>query len=495
MKTLSCNKLFLILLLFSMHAQPTYATSFVDGLPRQDQEEAQDTQSFFDPEQEFWDWDEINTDDVCFPKDFVWGTATSAHQVEKDCTNNDWSKIEQTRNEQGILLKQTGKPFDTLQNAGTACEHIKNFQSDVQRMNDLGTNAYRMSIEWSKLEPKEGVFSEEAAKVYDAMFDELLKNDKQIIVTLHHYTNPAWFAQKGGFEKEENSNDFVRFCTWAYKRWNKQVKFWITFNAPAGYALSCYHRGVFPPFKKNMKLATQVLKHICQAHVQVYKACKKINDKPQIGVLHHIFQTKPYYTWYPVHQITSYFGDMLNNQALINFFQTGTLSFGPLSLFLGSYTDKDAPNCNDFIGLSFYSHGHLSGLAGTTLTHLPNDIPTDKSTFVVYAEGMYHAIQRIAQLGKPIYIMENGIGDEKDTNRKLFLQRYLFAISQAIADGYDVRGYVYWSLLDNYEWLQGYNERFGLYEVDFETQERKLRKSALYLTNVIKTKSGSPVKA
>jgi len=466
-----CNKLFLFLTLFTLHAQPITATSFVQGLP------FEDTVEGFDPEQEFWPWDEIDTNDIHFPKKFLWATATSAHQVEEDCTNNDWSDIEKAKDE-------TGNPRGKA--AGKACEHIKYFEKDVERIDALGMNAHRMSVEWSKLEPQQGTYDEAAFKVYDTMFDTLRAHNKEIIVTLHHYTSPKWFMALGGFEKAANIKYFVEFCKHAYTRWSSKVKFWITINAPAGYALKSYLQGEFPPFQKNMKLAAQVIKNLCEAHIQVYKACKAIDKKPQIGILHHVYHIKPYYSWYPVHQITAYFGDMLNNQALLGFFKTGTLSFGPLSLMLGTHTNTDAPHSNDFIGLSFYSHGHLSGFTGKTPTHYAQEIATDKKSFVMYAEGMYHAIQRVAQLGKPIYIMENGIGDKKDAKRQLFLQRYLFAISQAIADGYDVHGYVYWSLLDNYEWLEAYDSRFGLYAIDFATQERTLRPSAQYLADTIK---------
>lgn len=441
---------------------------------------------------EFWPWPALTTSTdphqiaAALPKDFLWGSATSAHQVEEDCTNNDWSNFATCKTDaKGVKHYKTYK-------AGKACEHIKYFDQDVALMkNELGANAYRFSVEWSKIEPREGEFDEKELARYEQWCTKLNALGIAPVITLHHYTSPLWFVDKGHFANAENIKYFVRFCTKVYERLHTQVKIWITFNAPSGYALQGFGRGVYAPgIEGGLGLAVQVTKNILEAHVQIYKACKKIDSAPQIGILHHYYPLKVYDKRFVWDKLGCLIGNNINNSALLEFFRTG--NFNTTIPWMRHY-NADAPHCLDFMGLSFYSHGHLKNFKPGF--HADHELRTEKPNFVVYGEGLYHAIKEVSTaLGKgkdfPIYITENGVATadtpDGDALRETFMRRYLYALTQATREGYNIKGYFYWSFMDNYEWIEEYTKQFGLYKVDFSTQKRTLRPSSHYYINVIK---------
>jgi beta-glucosidase len=219
------------------------------------------------------DWSTIKTAEATFPQaDFLWGAATSAHQAEGNCTNNTWSRWEA----EGHCEEPSG----------TACDHWNRYKEDIQLLKKAGLNAYRFSIEWSKIEPREGEFDEAALKHYEDVCDELVKNDIRPCVTLHHYTDPLWFADKGGFEKESNIHYFVEFCEKVIDRLHGKVHLWFTFNSPCGYAAKGYLIGATPPAKKDMALMAEVYKNLLEAHVQVYRTLKpRYHTGVKIGIL------------------------------------------------------------------------------------------------------------------------------------------------------------------------------------------------------------------
>jgi beta-glucosidase len=431
-----------------------------------------------------WDWNKIDTSDVRFPKAFLWGVATAAHQVEGHCDNNNWSAWEQARDEYGKPRVKNG------QKAGLACDHWNRYPEDISLMQALCVKAYRFSVEWSKIEPREGEFDQAALQHYQELCEALLVAGLKPVVTLHHFTQPIWFEQKGGFEKAENIALWVRFCEIVFQKLQDKVHLWCTINEPEVFASQGYFQGVFPPGKKDPQLAGAVLKNLLEAHVQVYHALKRLpnGDKAQIGLAKNIFQFDPYRRWHLFDWLVSRQFNALFTDAIIRFFQTGHFDFSLPGLANVTHFNAAAPRTLDFIGLNYYSHMHVKFHWNLkeffTFEHRADEIMTDMP-YPIYAEGFYRAIKTVAQLGVPIYITENGIADAKDDRRDLFIRRYLFALSEAIKDSCDVRGYFYWSLMDNFEWAEGYDMKFGLYEVNFATQDRKLREGARYFVEVV----------
>jgi beta-glucosidase len=422
-----------------------------------------------------WDWTKLNTSELNFPKNFLWGTATAAHQVEGSHTNSNWSWWETQKDE-------NNKPrIDNNEKAGIAVDHWNLYPQDIQLMKELGTNSYRFSLSWSKIMPKPHVFDYSALQHYSNVIDSLIANGIEPMITLHHFEEPLWFTQKGGFEKEENIAYFLEFSKKVLEMYQSRVHYWATFNEENVYVNSGYFSGIFPPGKKDAKLAGNVLLNILKAHVQTYQMAKQLpNSKfTKIGIVMSLFLFEPENRLNVLDWLATYFANDNFNGTILRFFKTGTyryivLPFGGIV----SYTDMKAPHCLDFFGVNYYSHFAVQmNITDPQKAVQPvkGEVITDMKIYTVFPEGIYEAIKMASELNVPIIITENGIGDSKDKYRGEFIKRSLYAISKAINDKYDVRGYYYWSLMDNFEWNLGYTQKFGLYEVDLKTQVRKLR--------------------
>ncbi len=424
-----------------------------------------------------WDWKKINTDKVCYPKDFLWGTATAAYQVEGGFHNNNWTWWEkQTRAD--------GRPailnHDTC---GRADDDWNLYPLDIKLMKKLGVNSYRFSVAWSKIMPTPDSINIMALKHYQELCDTLLANGIEPIITLFHFTYPFWFQQIGGFEKTENIKYFVQFSRIVYKALGGRVKYWVTINEPVVLVYSAYFIGEYPPGKQDPKLTAVVLANLLKAHQAVYNAIKQMpgGQEAKIGIVKNIMQMDPYRRYNLLDNLIAYFADLNFNQSLLSAFSTGKFHFYMPGMVNKKMLLPDLPQTLDFIGLNYYSHNafRFVGDLDKSLTALPYPgEPLTDMGYTVYPEGLYRAIKRIAKLHKPIIITENGIADSLDTQRYDFIKRSLYALSKAISEGYDVRGYFYWSLLDNFEWNLGYSQRFGLYKVNFKTEKRTLRKGA-----------------
>ena len=415
----------------------------------------------------------------------MWGTATAAHQVEGNNTNNNWYRFEHQKD-------SNGKPrIHNNDKSGLAADHWNRYKQDIGLMNELGVKYYRFSVEWSKIEPKNGIFNEKALEHYRELCTTLIDSGLTPVVTLHHFTHPIWFEDLGGFEKEENIKHYLEFSEFVFNKLSDLVPFWCTINEPAVYVSQGYFNGVFPPGKKDPVLAGQVMKNLLNAHVAVFRHLKTLPNgmNVQIGLVKNITQFDPLRRW---HILDWYFSGILNDiftNNTIDLLTTGNFNFYLPGMANISYKNTDAIGAIDFIGLNYYSRWHVKGHLNTatpfTFETRPEDIQTDMP-YSIYPEGFYRAIQTISKLNKPIIITENGIADNKDDRRELFIERYLYALYKAIMDGYDIRGYFYWTLMDNFEWAEGYAMKFGLYEVDFTTQKRELRKGSLAFSKIVK---------
>lgn len=424
-----------------------------------------------------WDWSKIDTGKLSFPKDFIWGVATAAHQVEGNNTNNQWYLWEHT-------VDATGKPKIALgQKAGIACDHWNRYSQDIALMKELGVTSYRFSLEWSRIEIREGVYDSQSIKHYQDVCDSLIANGIIPMVTLHHFTNPIWFEKKGAFEKEENIADFARFAEMMYIALKGRVKYWCTINEPAVYVVGGYFMGDMPPGKRDAKLAARVLRNVLEAHVQAYWKIKNSpgGDQVKVGLVKNMTQMDPYRKWHPGDWIFANMIDGVFNETTMRFLKTGKYNFKMPTMASLKEENSLAKGSCDFIGLNYYSHYNYKFSFNLEKAFqpklLPGEIKTDMD-YASYPEGFYRAIKSASRLGVPIYITENGIADEKDDRRELFINQYLYAVSKALAEGYDIKAYYYWTLMDNFEWSLGYDMKFGLYSVDMATQVRTMKKGA-----------------
>ena len=414
----------------------------------------------------------------------MWGTATAAHQVEGNNTNNNWYAWEHQKDSNGKSR------IHNNDKSGIAANHWNLYRDDISLMNDLGVGYYRFSVEWSKIEPENGIINEKALEHYRDVCIALIDSGLTPVITLHHFSHPIWFEELGAFEKEENIEHYIRFSELVFNKLSDIVPIWCTINEPAVYVTQGYFNGVFPPGKKDPLLAGYVMRNLLNAHVQVYQRLKSLpnGENVQIGLVKNITQLDPLRRW---HILDWYFSGILNDvftNSTLNLFSKGEFDFYLPAMANVSYKNYDAINSLDFIGLNYYSRWHVKGQLNLaepfTFELRPQDIQTDMP-YAIYPEGFYKAVKTIAKLNVPIIITENGIADDKDDRRSLFIKRYLYALFKTIEEGYDIRGYFYWSLMDNFEWAEGYMMKFGLYDVDFNTQDRTLRSGSQSFVDIV----------
>ncbi len=435
-----------------------------------------------------WDWATIDPDDVRFPPEFVWGVASAAHQVEGGCDNNNWSWWEEQLDEHGEPRILGG------QKSGVACDHWNRFPQDIQLMKQLGVSAYRFSVEWSRIEPVPGEFDEDAIQHYHDVLDALNEQGITPWITLLHFTWPLWFEELGAFEKSANIPLFLRFCERVFTEYRPKCKHWCTVNEPAVVSLVGYLVGMFPPGRRSLRDAAWVQRNLILAHAQAYRRLKRLpgGGTASIGIVKNIFQFDPYRRWFLPEWIVARVVDRAHNGAILDYLATGSFRWRvPWAAWITTY-DPEVRGAGDFVGLNYYSHVHVkmqvSKEEPLVMAHKPHEVPTDFH-YAMYPEGFHRALVRAAGLGKPLWVTENGVPDRTDRIRDTFIRRYLYALHRAVVEGVDVRGFFYWSLMDNFEWAEGYDQRFGLFHVDFDTQKRTLREGAKAFVRVVKERS------
>lgn len=438
-----------------------------------------------------WDWNKIDTNQLHFPSNFLWGAAICEYQTSgaEGCPNSNWAHWEKKAQ---------------LTPSGKVCDSWNLYREDIKILKKFGLNCYRFSIDWSKIEPCEGVIDRSALQHYAEMCDALLSEGIKPVVTLHHFVHPQWFEELGAFEKRKNISYFIRFCKLVFKALNDRVALWCTFNEPAIYAMQGYVRGVYPPGKSGyfgIRLAAKVLKNLLDAHVEVYHALKALpgGEKAKIGIVHQYLKFEPFHGKnnafkLGLEQFVASQFDWVH-QAVIEFFKTGKYKFYVTCVVNKFDTTQSAPaalrerrkESLDFIGINYYSHVFLKLQSDGSDIIYPAmrdyDIPTGMP-FAVYAEGLYRAVKHVSELNLPIYITENGAPTPDDRCRDTWIKRYLYTVSKCLAEGYDIRGYIYWTLMDNYEWDMS-DQQFGLCTVDATTQERIMRPGSAHFKQVV----------
>lgn len=410
-----------------------------------------------------------------FPDDFFWGSATAAHQVEGNNKWNDWWRWE-----------QSGGGSEP---SGEACNHYERFREDFDLIWMLQQNAHRFSIEWSRIEREEGEFNEEAIQHYKDVVDALNDRNIEPFLTLHHFTNPVWFADKGGWKKEENLKYFYRFVERISEELD-DVKYWVTINEPAVYSFS-YLTDTWPT-GQNLGDCFKVGGNLIRAHAGAREILLGDDSDREVGLAKNI-QVMEADNW--VYKPFAKLGDWFWNGAMLSSLEDGDLKFP-----YGSGSLEGDPPVLDFIGVNYYTRALIStgllkavfsaSIGGTS----PNQVieeavgegrETTDMGYEVYPEGLRKAVEQVSKLGVPIYITENGISTDDDSKRQKFLKSHLGKIAEAIEDGLDVRGYFYWTTIDNFEWDEGFDQRFGIIGIDYETQERNVRESAKLYQEII----------
>lgn len=407
-----------------------------------------------------------------FPKYFLWGAATSSHQVEGDNTNNDWWEWEQN----GKVKERSAK----------ACDHWNRFREDFALAKTLHHNAHRFSLEWSRIEPEEGKFSDEAFAHYAEVIQSLKSNNLEPIITLHHFTLPLWLSKKGGWLSDETPKLFERYVKKVVHTIGGNVRYWITLNEPVAYVFKSYLMGEWPPGEKSYEKVLQVLGHLLKGHVLAYDAIKKINQElkrpsAQVGIAKHVLVFTPCSDRSWKDRLSVWLRNLMFNHLFVKALIRGRIFYPGLFRI-----QLPKAKTLDFIGLNYYTRDFVHN-EGFQIPAIFGDICTLKHhrsvgkrnslSWEIYPEGLYRLAKEFSQYGLPLLISENGICSDRDEERSEFIKSHLAQMVKAMREGVRILGYFYWSLLDNYEWAEGYGPRFGLIEVDYRTQSRKIRES------------------
>jgi beta-glucosidase len=419
------------------------------------------------------DIDKLKRTNLKLDKNFLWGSSTSSHQVEGYCTNNNWYQFESA-------VDKDGKPkILNGQKAGLACDQWNRYKEDIQLMKALSLNSYRFSVEWSKIEPAEGKFSDSALTHYEQVIDELLTNNIEPMLTLHHFTNPIWFEEKGAFLQENSPETFARFVEKVTLRLGQKIKLWVTINEPSVYAINGYFKGDFPPGEKDPQKAAKVMLNVLRAHTEAYSVIKKIRPDAQVGLAIAVFLFDPPSQLNLLDLLVAHLANKNFNESILRYLKEGYFYLHFPFLAQEEYKSPIQESF-DFVGLNYYTRyfARLNPLGDVKLVE-HHKSPVSELTdmhWEIYPEGLYRALKIIqSYTHMTIYITENGIADSSDTKRSKYIEDHLLVMAKAISEGVNIGGYFYWSLLDNFEWAFGYERRFGLYKVDFKTQERTLR--------------------
>ncbi|MBI2085965.1 glycoside hydrolase family 1 protein [Candidatus Daviesbacteria bacterium] len=379
-----------------------------------------------------------------FPEGFLWGAATSAYQVEGNNTNADWEEFK---------------------SAGKACDQYNLYEQDFKLAKELNHNSHRLSIEWSRIEPKEGEFDCSEIEHYKKVLQSLKDKGFTVMLTLWHFTLPKWIADKGGWENSKTPWYFERFVKTIVPQIAEYVDLWVTLNEPGVYVYDVYVEKVWPPVKKGWFGQIKTFLNLVSAHKRVYKYLHSTfpAGKP-VGIANNILSFESFHK----HSIREQLAVFLNDVFVNHLFYILTVK------------------THDFLGINYYFHVRFKGKELTAQSQNITGATHDVSDlgWEIYPEGIFEVLTDFAD-GIPIYITECGIASTNDDRRNRFLIAYLQEVARAIKSGVNVRGFFYWSLIDNFEWHLGYSPRFGLVEVDYETEKRHIRPSALVYTDII----------
>jgi len=401
---------------------------------------------------------------IKFPEGFLWGAATSAHQVEGNNENNDWSRWEKTSG-----LKEL---------SGPACRHYELYKEDFDMVRSLGHNCHRLSIEWSRIEPEEGKFLQREIDHYIDVINQLKARNIEPIVTLHHFTNPLWFTAIGGWENKDASAYFSRYVEKIVSVLCDKVHYWVTINEPTVYAYYSYLIAKWPPQEKSFSKYKKVVDNFAFAHIESYKMIHKIyKDRklpsPAVSIAQYIRSFVPH-KYNLKNMFAAYLKSHIFNHSLI--------------------MKLARAHSLDFLGVNYYSRDLIDvrswNMSSILFDTYKGELPETKKNSMgwdIYPEGLLSNLLELKRYHLPVFILENGICTDNDSERWDFISSHLKKLHEAMEHGVNVLGYTYWSLIDNYEWSEGYSPRFGLIEVDYNTFKRTSRESAKKFSQVCKT--------
>ncbi len=371
-----------------------------------------------------------------FPAGFLWGAATAAHQIEGNNLHSDWWQAEQT----GRLPHRSGE----------ACDSWNRWSEDIELLQQMGLNAYRLSIEWARVEPERGYFDQTALDTYRRQLEGLKKAGVEPMLTLYHFTSPRWLADQGGWGNPDVVPRLAGYADRVAREMGDLVKWWITINEPSIHGLKAYLEGSWPPHRRmDLRGFVRLMRHAGRGHVLARQALKAHGRVALARMAFAVWPMQALRRWSPIDQVMARLGDWL---------------------WQGRVLSRALPTL-DWIGVNYYSRT-LVGWPWPARHEKRSANRTDLG-WEIYPQGLYDVLRRVGRYGKPVIITENGIADADDDQRPAYIVAHGRQMERAIAADVDLRGYMYWTLLDNFEWAEGFEPCFGL-----ASRDRVLRPSA-----------------
>ena len=427
------------------------------------------------------------TETLTFPPDFRWGVATASYQYEGHCENSQWRAWEKAGH------------IRNGDEAGDACDWWRNAERDFDLAQQLGLNALRLSLEWSRLEPRPNEWDSAAFARYREMLQGLRARGIEPMVTLHHFSNPLWFEEKGAFLAADAVPTFTRFVARVVEELGDLCDLWCTINEPNVYSVVGFLLGAWPPGRRgDARAAFRVEGTLARAHAAAYQTIHQRQPNARVGWAQNFNILDPA-TSNPLDRFVAGVQDAAYNDFFPRAVLTGRAAF-PYNLFAGDL--HAARGTCDFLGINIYYRERVAfdlrrpgELFGRRF--VPADAPrgdSDASEYFgeLYPMGILRAARRLAVFGKPIYVTEHGVADRDDRIRPWVVEQGVRAVHEALKEGLEMRGYYHWSLVDNFEWAEGWQSRFGLAALDLATQQRTRRPSAAFYSAIAQANALTP---
>ena len=407
---------------------------------------------------------------------FLWGAATSEYQIEGGA-ESDWARWE-----------REGKLRARHERCGEASGHGRLWESDYALLASLGVNAYRFSVEWSKVEPVRGEFSIAALEECRRRVDRLIRLGIEPVLTLFHYTHPAWFAEFG-WETRRGVELFLDFVRAVADAVGDRVSMFTILNEPVVFVLGGYLDGRIPPGLNDFSKASRAIENLLRAHTEASFLLREKNPRARFGVAHNMMDFAPGRRTSWADRRLAAAADRFYNRAYLEAAVTGRLDMRIPMIGRVRASVPDLPRTTDFIGVNYYSRLHLqfpgrSRWRGEFFYRDGGGRGLTDTGWEVHPEGLVSCLRTAAETGLPVIVTENGIATRDDRLRCDFLREHVALLARARDSGLPLEGYFYWSLLDNFEWLEGFAPRFGLVDVDYATFARRRRPSAALFTEL-----------
>lgn len=437
---------------------------------------------------------------ISFPDGFLWGVATSSYQIEGAVHDGG----------RGVSIWDTfshtpGK-VHAGENGDVACDHYHRYEEDLDILQSLGVKTYRFSVAWPRIFPERGKLEQQGLDFYRKLVNGLIERGIKPAITLYHWDLPQYLEDNGGWANRDTVDAFVEYAETMFREFGNLVPYWITQNEPWCTAFLGYGLGIHAPGHKDWTLAARASHHVLLSHGLAVQAYRKLGLRGQIGItLNFTYMETGGETPEDLHALDV--ADAFSNRWFLD------------PLFKASYPEvlKKAHFTNvtdwsfiqpgdldvisvpiDFLGVNYYTRGvvKFDAESPARTAQLPATLPTTEMGWEIYPQGLYKLLTRLRTEytgGLPLYVTENGAafddfldgGEVHDRDRIDYLQGHFEAALQFIEEGGSLKGYYVWSLLDNFEWAEGYTKRFGIVFVDYETQQRTLKDSAKWYRDVI----------